>query len=85
MTCEHVVLTAMEEWHYAYYVVRKIKMTHKQVSQTTSVSHDYSVFFICDTCIYRSLYSLKNGNASLGCSKIIDTTHIFILFSYGYE
>lgn len=84
MTCENVVLTAMEERHYAYYVVRKIKMTHKKVRQNTSVSHDYSLF-ICDTCIYRSLYSLKNGHGSLGCSKIIDTTHIFILFSYGYE
>lgn len=30
MTCENVVLTAMEEWHYACYVVRKIKMTHKK-------------------------------------------------------
>nr|XP_034322583.1 uncharacterized protein LOC105338080 [Crassostrea gigas] len=37
MTCENVVLTAMEERHYAYYVVRKIKMTHKKVSQTTSI------------------------------------------------
>lgn len=46
MTCENVVLTAMEEWHYAYYVVRKIKMTHKKVSQNTSVSHDYSLFYM---------------------------------------
>lgn len=46
MTCENVVLIAMdpEERHYAYYVVHKIKMTHKKVSQNTSVSHDYSVF-----------------------------------------
>lgn len=46
MTCENVVLTAMEERHYAYNVVRKIKMTHKKVSQNTSVSHDYSLFYM---------------------------------------
>lgn len=46
MACENVVLTAVEEWHYACYVVRKIKMTHKKVSQNTSVSHDYSLFYM---------------------------------------
>lgn len=38
MTCENVVLTAMEERHYAYYVVRKIKMTHKKLKISKTIT-----------------------------------------------
>lgn len=44
MSFENVVLTAIVEQHYAYYVIRKMKLTHKKVSQNTLVSHDYSDF-----------------------------------------
>lgn len=46
MTCDNVVLTTIKERHYAYYVVRKTKLTHKKVSVTTLISQDLSFFYI---------------------------------------
>lgn len=38
MTCDNVVLTTIEERHYAYYVVRKTKLTHKKLQKSRRIT-----------------------------------------------